>query len=78
MEPLSTLKPGTTARLGPPSGLDPEVVGELAALRILPGEVVTILEAVGRGGPLLVQGAGGVFALGRRLAARLSAEILDP
>ena len=50
-----------------------EELAELAAMRLLPGEAVTVLAVVGRSGPLVVQGAGGVFALGRRLAERLSA-----
>jgi len=47
-------------------------------MRLLPGEVVTVLAEVGGDGPLLVQGAGGVFALGRSLAAHLAVESLVP
>ncbi len=75
-QPLSTLKPGETARLGAMSALEPDLARELAALRLLPGEVLTVVSTVGEAGPVLVQGAGGVFALGRRLADMLMAEVL--
>lgn len=75
---LSEVRPGQTARLGPHPALEPEVLGQLAAMRLLPGEAITVLEVVGRSGPVVVQGAGGVFALGRRLAARLVAEVILP
>lgn len=78
MQPLATVRPGETARLGPPEGVDADVLRELWAMRILPGEVVTVVAAIGRNGPVLVQGAGGVFALGRRLASQLKAEALAP
>jgi len=74
-QPLSALRPGETARLGSLSALDPDLARELAALRLLPGEVLTVVAAVGSGGPVLVQGSGGVFALGRRLADSLTAEV---
>lgn len=47
-------------------------------MRLLPGEVVTVVAAVGGGGPILVQGTGGIFALGRSLAGRLAVESLMP
>lgn len=75
---LSEIRPGQTARLGPHPVLEPEVLGELAAMRLLPGEAVTVLEVVGRSGPVVVRCAGGEFALGRRLAARLRAEVVLP
>ncbi len=75
---LSEMRPGETARLGQMPAVEVGLAQELAAVRLLPGEVVTVLAEVGAGGPLLVQGAGGVFALGRRLAARLSVEGLGP
>ncbi|MDI6773284.1 MAG: FeoA family protein [bacterium] len=78
MRPLSTLHPGETARLGQIPAMDIGLARELAAMRLLPGEVVTVLASVGCGGPLLVQGTGGVFALGRSLAARLAVESLVP
>lgn len=73
---LSEVRPGQTARLGPHAAIEPAVMGELAAMRLLPGEAVTVLAVVGRSGPVVVQGAGGVFALGRRLAERLTAEVV--
>lgn len=78
MRPLSALRPGETARLGQIPAMDIGLAHELAAMRLLPGEVVTVLAAVGGGGPLLVQGAGGIYALGRSLATRLAVESLVP
>jgi Fe2+ transport system protein FeoA len=75
--PLSAIRPGQIVRLGPPETVDPDVLRELWAMRLLPGETVTVLSVIGRGGPVLVQGAGGVFALGRRLAGRLRAEVVE-
>ncbi|MDQ7850584.1 MAG: FeoA domain-containing protein [Armatimonadota bacterium] len=54
---------------------DPGMAAELAALRLLPGEPVGVIEVVPLGGPVVVQTAGGVYALGRRLAARI--EVCD-
>jgi Fe2+ transport system protein FeoA len=51
---------------------DAALVAELAALRLLPGEPVDVVEVIPFGGPLLVQTAGGVYALGRRLAGRIT------
>lgn len=76
MHPLATVRPGETARLGPPEGVDPDLLRELWAMRILPGEPITVVAVIGRGGPVLVQSAGGVYALGRRLAGQLQAEVL--
>lgn len=78
MQPLSSLKPGDAARLGAFPALELDLARELSALRLMPGEAVTVLALVGGGGPVLIQGAGGVFALGRRLAGRLMAEPLVP
>jgi len=47
------------------------MAAELAALRLLPGEPVEVIEVMPLGGPVLVQTAGGVYALGRRLAGRI-------
>lgn len=76
MQPLSTIGPGRRARLGAPDAVEPDVLRDLWAMRLLPGETVTVVTVVGRGGPVIVQGAGGVFAIGRRLASRLPAEVL--
>jgi len=51
---------------------DATLAGELAALRLLPGERVEVVEVIPFGGPLLVQTAGGVYALSRRLAGRIA------
>jgi Fe2+ transport system protein FeoA len=75
-KPLSEARTGDTVRLDTPDGVTADVLRELWAMRLLPGEVVTVVAVLGRSGPVLVQGAGGVFALGRRLAARLRAEAL--
>ncbi len=50
---------------------DPGTAAELAALRLLPGEPVEVIDVVPLGGPVLVQAAGGAYALGRRLAGRI-------
>jgi Fe2+ transport system protein FeoA len=75
-KPLSEARAGDIVRLDVPDGVAADVLRELWAMRLLPGEVVTVVAVLGRSGPILVQGAGGVFALGRRLAARLRAEAL--
>jgi Fe2+ transport system protein FeoA len=46
-------------------------------MRLLPGETVTVIAVIGSGGPILIHGAGGVFALGRRLAGHLHAEVVS-
>ncbi|MDR7544369.1 MAG: FeoA family protein [Armatimonadota bacterium] len=76
MQPLSTIRAGRRVRLGAPEAVDPDVLRDLWAMRLLPGETVTVVAVVGRGGPVIVQGAGGVFAIGRRLAGHLPAEVL--
>jgi Fe2+ transport system protein FeoA len=73
---ISEFRPGQAIRLGAFSGLEPGLVQELAALRMLPGEALTVVAAIGRTGPVMVQGPGGTFALGRRLADVLVAEAL--
>ncbi|MDR7420110.1 MAG: FeoA family protein [Armatimonadota bacterium] len=75
---LSSARAGCRVRLGVPQGVDHDVLRELWAMRLLPGETVTVVAVLGRSGPVLVQGAGGIFALGRRLAERLPAETLPP
>lgn len=78
MRSLATLRPGETARLGQIQAVEAGLARELAAIRLLPGEVVTVLAEVGGRGPILVQGAGGVFALGRDLATLLVVESQEP
>jgi Fe2+ transport system protein FeoA len=73
---LSHARAGHRVRLGVPRGVDRDVLRELWAMRLLPGEIVTVVAVLGRSGPVLVQGAGGIFALGRRLAEQLPAEAL--
>jgi Fe2+ transport system protein FeoA len=75
VRPLSAVQQGEIVRLGLPDGVDPDLQRELWAMGLLPGQTVTVVEVVGRHGPVLVQGTGGVFALGRRLASRLRAEV---
>lgn len=55
---------------------DPAAAEELAALRILPGEEIEVVQSLPLGGPLLIRGAGGLYALGRTLADQL--EVLVP
>jgi Fe2+ transport system protein FeoA len=50
---------------------------EMAAVRLLPGETVTVVAVTGAGGPVIVQGAGGIFAVGRGLAGALPAELAE-
>ncbi len=50
---------------------DDGLAAELAALRLLPGEEVEVVQVVPFGGPLLVQTAGGLYAVGRGLARRI-------
>jgi Fe2+ transport system protein FeoA len=75
---LASAGAGHRVRLGVPVGVHRDVLHELWAMRLLPGETVAVVAALGHGGPVLVQGAGGIFALGRRLAEQLPAEVLAP
>jgi len=70
---LGALGPGGKAVIAglPP---DPAVADELAALRVLPGEVIEVLQTLPFGGPLLIRGAGGTYAIGRSLADLLEVE----
>lgn len=69
---LSDLPAGTRGIIAQIPLEDPGTTAELAALRIIPGEPVEIVEVIPLGGPLLVQTSGGVYALGRRLAGRVT------
>ena len=69
---LADLPVGTRAIIARIPLDDPGTAAELAALRILPGEPVEVVEVITLHGPLLVQTAGGVYALGRRLAGRIA------
>lgn len=70
---LSSLEPGTKAVVAvlPP---DAAVADELAALRVLPGEEIEVIQRLPFGGPLLIRGAGGLYAIGRRLAGQVGVE----
>ena len=72
--PLSTLHPGMRAVIAALPA-DQDVADELASLRILPGEEVEVVQRLPFGGPLLVRGAGGLYALGRGLADQLGVEL---
>lgn len=69
--PLASLAAGSCGTIAHIPLDDPGMAAELAALRLLPGEPVEVIEVVPLGGPVVVQTAGGVYALGRRLAARI-------
>jgi len=71
---LSTLSPGTRAVIAT-LPTDPAVADELAALRVLPGEEIEIVQTLPFGGPLLIRSAGGLYALGRGLADQLEVEL---
>ncbi|HEY6103615.1 MAG TPA: FeoA family protein [bacterium] len=70
---LSSLEPGTRAVVAtlPP---DAAVADELAALRVLPGEEIEVVQSLPFGGPLLIRGAGGLYAIGRGLAGQVGVE----
>lgn len=70
---LSTLRPGMRAIIVT-LPVDPAVADELAALRVLPGEEIEVVQTLPFGGPLLIRSAGGLYALGRRLAEQLGVE----
>ena len=71
---LSALRPGTRAIIAT-LPLDPAVADELAALRVLPGEEIEVVQALPFGGPLLIRSAGGLYALGRALADQLGVDL---
>lgn len=71
MSAIAELKPGDAVRIGLTATADTSLLRELLAMRLLPGETVTVVAVAGRRGPVVVEGAGGVFALGGRLAVRL-------
>lgn len=50
---------------------DEELRDELAALRMLPGQAVEVVQVLPMGGPLLVAAGGGLYALGRAVADRV-------
>lgn len=50
---------------------DDDLRRDLAALRLLPGEAIEVVQALPLGGPVLVRTSGGLYALGRRLADRV-------
>lgn len=63
---MSRLRPGDQARIALLSQ-DPALQDELAALRLLPGEAIEVVQVTPLGGPILVR-AGGLYALGRPIA----------
>jgi Fe2+ transport system protein FeoA len=71
--PLSSLRPGSRAVVAalPP---DAATADELAALRVLPGEEIEVTQVIALGGPVLIRGAGGFYAIGRGLADVLLVE----
>ncbi|MDQ7843844.1 MAG: FeoA family protein [Armatimonadota bacterium] len=50
---------------------DEDLRDELAALRMLPGQAVEVVQTLPMGGPLLVSAGGGLYALGRTVAERV-------
>lgn len=71
--PLSRLRPGSKAVV---AGLPPQAAtaDELAALRVLPGEEIEVVQVIALGGPVLIRSAGGLYAIGRGLADILLVE----
>lgn len=71
---LSAMGAGTKAIVaGLPT--DPVVADELASLRVLPGEEIEVVQILPFGGPLLIRGAGGLYAVGRRLADQVKVKV---
>lgn len=50
---------------------DGDLAAELAALGILPGEDIEVVQATPFHGPILIRTSGGVYAIGRTLADRI-------
>ncbi|HEY3247193.1 MAG TPA: FeoA family protein [bacterium] len=46
-------------------------VDDFAALRLLPGETIEVVQVIPLGGPLLIRTRSGFYALGRLLAERV-------
>ncbi len=69
---LAGLPGGSRGIIGRIPVEDAGIAAELAALRILPGEPVEVLEVIPFSGPLLIRTRGGVYALGRELADRIT------
>ncbi len=69
---LADLPVGTRGTIAEVPLDDAALAAELAALRILPGERIEVLEGIPYGGPVVIQTAGGTYALGRRLAGRIT------
>jgi len=67
---LSSLPTGTRGVIDalPEEG---ELRSDLAALRLLPGEPIEVVQVLPFGGPLLVRTTGGMYALGRGVADRV-------
>jgi Fe2+ transport system protein FeoA len=42
---------------------------------VLPGEEIEVVQILPFGGPLLIRGAGGLYAVGRRLADQVTVEV---
>jgi Fe2+ transport system protein FeoA len=71
--PLSRLRAGTRAVVAA-LPLDAATADELAALRVLPGEEIEVVQVIALGGPVLIRGAGGLYAIGRGLADLVGVE----
>jgi len=67
---LSTLTAGTRGVIDALPE-EEDLRNDLAALRLLPGEPIEVVQVLPLGGPLLVSTAGGLYALGRALADRV-------
>jgi DtxR family Mn-dependent transcriptional regulator len=66
---LDELEPGEDATVRRVPDADPQVLGYLSRLRLVPGEGVRLLSAAPFGGPLVVLAAGAAHAISRELAA---------
>ncbi|MBI3998160.1 MAG: ferrous iron transport protein A [Armatimonadetes bacterium] len=69
---LASLPAGSRAVVAQIPQEDLGLAADLAALRILPGEAVEVVEVIPLGGPILIQAGGSPYALGRDLAGRVT------
>ncbi len=70
MRPLGGIRSGVRATIAT-IPQDRDLAAELAALGILPGEDIEVVQATPFHGPILIRTSGGIYAVGRTLADRI-------
>ncbi len=70
MHPLGGIRSGVRATIAV-IPQDRDLAAELAALGILPGEDIEVVQATPFHGPILIRTGGGIYAVGRTLANRI-------